>query len=76
MVEFDVSFQSRSSSISTTTSTTTMMRTPNADPGWPSCDLIRPRHRPVEIGLTGEDCPAFEGVFEFCSISAGGSIGK
>ncbi|KAG7562858.1 hypothetical protein FFLO_01687 [Filobasidium floriforme] len=25
--------------------------------------------------LTGEDCPAFEGVFEFCSISAGGSIG-
>jgi hypothetical protein len=28
------------------------------------------------IGLTGDDCPAFEGVFEFCSISAGGSIGK
>jgi hypothetical protein len=27
------------------------------------------------IGLTGEDCPAFEGLFEFCSISAGGSIG-
>lgn len=25
--------------------------------------------------LTGEDCPAFEGVFEFCTISAGGSIG-
>ncbi|BEJ17007.1 hypothetical protein CspHIS471_0604080 [Cutaneotrichosporon sp. HIS471] len=25
--------------------------------------------------LTGEDCPAFEGVFEFCSISAGGSLG-
>ncbi|KAL7420154.1 hypothetical protein Q5752_005120 [Cryptotrichosporon argae] len=24
--------------------------------------------------LIGEDCPAFEGVFEFCSISAGGSI--
>jgi hypothetical protein len=28
------------------------------------------------LGLTGEDCPAFEGVFEFCSISAGGSIGS
>lgn len=26
-------------------------------------------------GLTGEDCPAFEGVFEFCTISAGGSLG-
>lgn len=24
--------------------------------------------------LMGEDCPAFEGLFEFCSISAGGSI--
>ena len=26
--------------------------------------------------LVGEDNPAFEGVFEFCSISAGGSIGN
>lgn len=26
--------------------------------------------------LVGEDNPAFEGVFEFCSISAGGSIGE
>jgi histone deacetylase 1/2 len=26
--------------------------------------------------LTGDDCPPFEGVFEFCSISAGGSIGE
>ncbi|KAF8467436.1 hypothetical protein JB92DRAFT_3060539 [Gautieria morchelliformis] len=25
--------------------------------------------------LTGDDNPAFEGLFEFCSISAGGSIG-
>ena len=25
--------------------------------------------------LVGEDNPAFEGVFEFCTISAGGSIG-
>lgn len=25
--------------------------------------------------LMGEDNPAFEGLFEFCSISAGGSIG-
>ena len=30
---------------------------------------------PLISGLTGEDCPAFEGLFEFCSISAGGSIG-
>ncbi|TIB33919.1 hypothetical protein E3P86_02905 [Wallemia ichthyophaga] len=27
-----------------------------------------------EIFLAGEDCPSFEGLFEFCSISAGGSI--
>lgn len=26
--------------------------------------------------LIGDDNPAFEGVFEFCSISAGGSVGK
>lgn len=26
--------------------------------------------------LIGEDCPAFEGLFEFCSISAGGSTSK
>lgn len=25
--------------------------------------------------LVGDDNPPFEGVFEFCSISAGGSIG-
>lgn len=24
----------------------------------------------------GDDCPVFDGLFEFCSISAGGSIGK
>lgn len=24
--------------------------------------------------MIGEDCPAFEGLFEFCSISAGGSL--
>ncbi|KAJ2004354.1 histone deacetylase (class I) Clr6 [Coemansia thaxteri] len=28
----------------------------------------------TSVYLTGEDCPAFDGVFEFCSISAGGSI--
>ncbi|KAL8291679.1 hypothetical protein RQP46_001937 [Phenoliferia psychrophenolica] len=26
--------------------------------------------------LIGEDCPAFEGLFEFCSISAGGSTSE
>ena len=24
----------------------------------------------------GEDCPVFDGLFEYCSISAGGSLGK
>jgi hypothetical protein len=24
----------------------------------------------------GEDCPVFDGLFEFCQISASGSIGK
>lgn len=23
----------------------------------------------------GDDCPVFDGLFEFCSISAGGSMG-
>jgi hypothetical protein len=41
--------------------------TPSPRP-WPTTLLHSP-------GLTGEDCPAFEGVFEFCTISAGGSIG-
>jgi hypothetical protein len=27
------------------------------------------------VVLVGDDNPAFEGVFEFCSISAGGSLG-
>lgn len=30
---------------------------------------------PHLLVLVGDDNPAFEGVFEFCSISAGGSIG-
>lgn len=24
----------------------------------------------------GDDCPVFDGLFEYCSISAGGSMGK
>ena len=24
----------------------------------------------------GEDCPVFDGLFEFCQLSTGGSIGK
>ncbi len=24
----------------------------------------------------GDDCPVFEGLFEYCSISAGGSMGR
>ncbi|KAI8989418.1 hypothetical protein BDB01DRAFT_842131 [Pilobolus umbonatus] len=36
-------------------------------------------HGGLEQGIArfnvGEDCPVFDGLFEFCSISAGGSIG-
>lgn len=32
------------------------------------------RSRVWSIVLVGDDCPAFEGVYEFCTISAGGSI--
>lgn len=41
------------------------------------CELetVFRRTRTDKAGLTGDDCPPFEGVFEFCSISAGGSIG-
>lgn len=28
---------------------------------------------PVNVG---EDCPVFDGLFEFCQLSAGGSVGK
>lgn len=24
----------------------------------------------------GEDCPVFDGLFEFCQLSTGGSVGK
>ena len=27
------------------------------------------------LGNVGDDCPVFDGLFEFCSISAGGSMG-
>ncbi|CAM0143130.1 unnamed protein product [Umbelopsis sp. WA50703] len=40
---------------------------------------IAMQHGGLEQGIArfnvGEDCPVFEGLFEFCSISAGGSIG-
>ena len=28
-----------------------------------------------DTGNVGDDCPVFDGLFEFCSISAGGSMG-
>jgi hypothetical protein len=28
------------------------------------------------IDNVGDDCPVFDGLFEYCSISAGGSMGK
>ena len=46
-------------------------------------DVSTDTHSPRDLSYTytevlvllGEDNPPFEGVFEFCSISAGGSIG-
>lgn len=29
-----------------------------------------------DIVNVGEDCPVFDGVYEFCQLSAGGSIGN
>jgi hypothetical protein len=40
-----------------------------------SLKLVRTNSLPLPVNV-GEDCPVFEGLFEFCSISAGGSIGK
>ena len=37
--------------------------------------LVFETHTHVDTVLVGEDNPAFEGLSEFCSISAGGSIG-
>jgi len=39
-------------------------------------DLLQP-FSPViwTPGNVGDDCPVFDGLFEFCSISAGGSMG-
>lgn len=28
-----------------------------------------------ELDNVGDDCPIFDGLFEYCSISAGGSMG-
>ena len=30
----------------------------------------------VVLVNVGEDCPVFDGLFEFCQLSTGGSIGK
>ncbi|WVO13577.1 hypothetical protein L204_101198 [Cryptococcus depauperatus] len=43
-------------------------------------ELVTPETADVLTGggtrcLMGEDCPAFDGLFEFCTISAGGSLG-
>lgn len=31
--------------------------------------------RPLEDNV-GDDCPVFDGLFDYCAISAGGSMGK
>lgn len=30
----------------------------------------------ISLVNVGEDCPVFDGMYEFCQLSAGGSIGK
>ena len=29
----------------------------------------------INLDNVGDDCPVFDGLFEYCSISAGGSMG-
>ncbi|KAJ1664001.1 histone deacetylase (class I) Clr6 [Coemansia sp. RSA 1813] len=38
----------------------------------PELAELEPEH--TSVYLSGDDCPAFDGVYEFCTISAGGSI--
>lgn len=30
----------------------------------------------ADVDNVGDDCPIFDGLFEYCSISAGGSMGE
>ena len=30
----------------------------------------------IRIVNVGDDCPVFEGLFEYCGLSAGGSMGN
>lgn len=46
----------------------------NAVSAAPNTCVCRAKPFRVLLVLVGEDNPAFEGVFEFCTISAGGSI--
>lgn len=40
---------------------------------FPSLHMSKPT--PILLVLVGDDNPAWDGLFEFCSLSAGGSIG-
>ena len=37
------------------------------------CECVCPSDFAVNVG---EDCPVFDGMHEFCQLSAGGSIGQ
>lgn len=39
----------------------------------PSLQLLKHALTPDNVG---DDCPVFDGLFEYCSISAGGSMGR
>lgn len=38
-------------------------------------DNMHDFQRQLQVFNVGEDCPVFDGLFEFCKISAGGSVG-
>jgi len=40
-----------------------------------SLALLQRCLREIAVNV-GDDCPVFDGLFEYCSISAGGSMGK
>lgn len=59
-----------------------MQRCECGPPGLTSeASLVRVQHpTPLFVSLltvnVGEDCPVFDGLFEFCQLSAGGSVGR
>ncbi|KAH6917540.1 histone deacetylase complex, catalytic component RPD3 [Coprinopsis sp. MPI-PUGE-AT-0042] len=36
--------------------------------------FVKEQHKCIAVDNVGDDCPVFDGLFEYCSISAGGSM--